>query len=162
VRPASDICRSAERILAPNAAALLAGRHSDRRSRGAKNAFVFVEPFVHQKDQVTKTGSGQELEKKKEGVFLQEHFDYDFEDLIQQANTQVESVLSRVHICEQDSANKRQASASPSVGSAGGPVAAAAISELAEELLMALRDCAALRRCVCFGSLAVRPCEHTA
>lgn len=111
---------------------------------------------------ITKTGSGQELEKKKEGVFLQEHFDYDFEDLIQQANTQVESVLSRVHICEQDSANKRQASASPSVGSAGGPVAAAAISELAEELLMALRDCAALRRCACFGSLAVRPCEHTA
>jgi hypothetical protein len=94
--------------------------------------------------------------KKKQGVFLQEHFDYDFEDLIQQANTQVESVLSRVHICEQDSANKRQASASPSVGSAGGPVAAAAIAELAEELLMALR------RCVCFGSLAVRPCEHTA
>jgi hypothetical protein len=159
VRPASDICRSAERILAPNAAALLAGRHSDRRSRGAcEKRVCFLLSHLY----ITKTGSGQELEKNKEGVFLQEHFDYDFEDLIQQANTQVESVLSRVHICEQDSANKRQASASPSVGSAGGPVAAAAISELAEELLMALRDCAALRRCVCFGSLAVRPCEHTA
>ena len=96
-----------------------------------------------------------EWRRRKRRV-LQEHFDYDFEDLIQQANTQVESVLSRVHICEQDSANKRQASASPSAGSAGGPVAAAAIAELAEELLMALRDCAALRRCVRFDSLAVR------
>jgi hypothetical protein len=74
------------------------------------------------------------------------HFDYDFEDLIQQANTQVESVLSRVYICERDSANKRQPEASPGPGHSA---VAVAVSELAEELLMALRDCAALRRCVC-------------
>ncbi len=71
------------------------------------------------------------------------HFDYDFEDLIQQANTQVESVLSRVYICEQDSANKRQPEASPG---AGHSAVAVAVSELAEELMMTLRDCASLRR----------------
>ena len=74
------------------------------------------------------------------------HFDYDFEDLIQAANTQIESVVSRVHICEQDNGNKRQPEASP--GANHSPVSAA-VSELAEELLMALRDCAQLRRCVC-------------
>ena len=73
------------------------------------------------------------------------HFDYDFEDLIQAANTQIESVVSRVHICEQDNGNKRQPEASP--GANHSPVSAA-VSELAEELLMALRDCAQLRRCV--------------
>lgn len=73
------------------------------------------------------------------------HFDYDFEDLIQQANTQVESVLSRVYICEQDGANKRQPEPSPG---AGHSAVAMAVAELAEELLMTLRDCAALRRCV--------------
>ena len=76
------------------------------------------------------------------GGVVSEHFDYDFEDLIQQANTQVESVLSRVHICEQDPANKRRPEASPGVSRP----ASAAVAELAEELLMALRDCAALRR----------------
>ena len=80
-------------------------------------------------------------------AMVADHFDYDFEDLIQQANTQVESVLSRVYICEQDSANRRQPEASRE---AGHSAVAVAVAELAEELLMALRDCAALRRYVCY------------
>ena len=83
------------------------------------------------------------MQSDSDGAVVSRLFDYDFEDLIQQANTQVEAVLSRVHICEQDSANKRQPEASPG---ASHSAVAVAVAELAEELLMALRDCAALRR----------------
>ena len=60
------------------------------------------------------------------------------------ANTQVQSVLSRLRVCERDPLNQRTPAASPAARSL--PPAAAALGEMAEELLSALRDCATLRR----------------
>ena len=56
----------------------------------------------------------------------------------------MQSVLSRLRVCERDPLNQRTPAASPAARSL--PPAAAALGEMAEELLSALRDCATLRR----------------